>query len=105
MSSMRNAVQRRNHKERGQPEERKQLGLLEKHKVIELSKISITHIAELTLCQGLLCSSTRFRREEEKAQSLEAKNSRQESRRVLFRYDVAERTIYDWQKSNWNCEW
>ncbi|KAG9235926.1 putative U3 small nucleolar RNA-associated protein 11 [Amylocarpus encephaloides] len=32
MSSMRNAVQRRNHRERGQPEERKKLGLLEKHK-------------------------------------------------------------------------
>lgn len=33
MSSMRNAVQRRNHRERGQPEERKKWGLLEKHKV------------------------------------------------------------------------
>jgi len=32
MSSMRNAVQRRNHRERGQPEERQRLGLLEKHK-------------------------------------------------------------------------
>ncbi|CZT09720.1 related to cgi-94 protein [Rhynchosporium agropyri] len=32
MSSMRNAVERRNHKERGQPEERKRWGLLEKHK-------------------------------------------------------------------------
>ncbi|KAI1000893.1 hypothetical protein K3495_g7304 [Podosphaera aphanis] len=32
MSSMRNAVQRRVHRERGQPEERKKWGLLEKHK-------------------------------------------------------------------------
>ncbi|KAK0968375.1 hypothetical protein LTS01_016751 [Friedmanniomyces endolithicus] len=32
MSSMRNAVQRRNHKERAQPTERKRWGLLEKHK-------------------------------------------------------------------------
>ncbi|KAH8648084.1 small-subunit processome [Tricladium varicosporioides] len=32
MSSMRNAIQRRNHRERGQPEERKKWGLLEKHK-------------------------------------------------------------------------
>ncbi|PBP25914.1 U3 snoRNP-associated protein Utp11 [Diplocarpon rosae] len=32
MSSMRNAVQRRNHRERGQPEERQKWGLLEKHK-------------------------------------------------------------------------
>ncbi|KAK6859788.1 utp11 protein [Apiospora arundinis] len=32
MSSMRNAVQRRNHKERSQPADRKRFGLLEKHK-------------------------------------------------------------------------
>ncbi|KFY81433.1 hypothetical protein V500_11439 [Pseudogymnoascus sp. VKM F-4518 (FW-2643)] len=32
MSSMRNAVQRRPHRERGQPEERAKWGLLEKHK-------------------------------------------------------------------------
>lgn len=32
MSSMRNAVHRRSHRERAQPEERKRLGLLEKHK-------------------------------------------------------------------------
>ncbi|KAK8061496.1 hypothetical protein PG994_007862 [Apiospora phragmitis] len=32
MSSMRNAVQRRNHKERSQPADRKRYGLLEKHK-------------------------------------------------------------------------
>ncbi|KAK7914332.1 hypothetical protein PG985_012035 [Apiospora marii] len=32
MSSMRNAVQRRNHKERSQPADRKKFGLLEKHK-------------------------------------------------------------------------
>ncbi|KAI9892064.1 MAG: hypothetical protein M1814_001770 [Vezdaea aestivalis] len=32
MSSMRNAVQRRNHKERSQPKERTKWGLLEKHK-------------------------------------------------------------------------
>jgi hypothetical protein len=33
MSSMRNAVQRRNHKERAQPLERQKWGLLEKKKV------------------------------------------------------------------------
>lgn len=33
MSSMRNAVQRRNHKERGQLQGREKWGLLEKHKV------------------------------------------------------------------------
>ncbi|PNP43418.1 hypothetical protein TGAMA5MH_04876 [Trichoderma gamsii] len=32
MSSLRNSIQRRNHKERAQPLERKRLGLLEKHK-------------------------------------------------------------------------
>ncbi|MCJ1409041.1 hypothetical protein MMC19_003118 [Ptychographa xylographoides] len=34
MSSMRNAVQRRNHKERAQPLERQKWGVLEKHKVL-----------------------------------------------------------------------
>lgn len=33
MSSIRNAVQRRSHRERGQLKEREKLGLLEKHKV------------------------------------------------------------------------
>lgn len=33
MSSMRNAVQRRNHKERAQLEGREKWGILEKHKV------------------------------------------------------------------------
>jgi len=33
MSSMRNAVQRRNHRERGQLEGREKWGILEKHKV------------------------------------------------------------------------
>ncbi|MCJ1449448.1 MAG: hypothetical protein MMC23_009968, partial [Stictis urceolatum] len=32
MSSMRNAVQRRSHKERAQPKEREKWGILEKHK-------------------------------------------------------------------------
>jgi U3 small nucleolar RNA-associated protein 11 len=32
MSSLRNAVQRRNHKERGQPRSRQKYGILEKHK-------------------------------------------------------------------------
>ena len=41
MSSMRNAVQRRNHRERGQPEERQKWGLLEKHKV---------HASSFSLC-------------------------------------------------------
>ena len=39
MSSMRNAVQRRNHKERAQPREREKWGVLEKHKVGFLSVV------------------------------------------------------------------
>lgn len=35
MSSMRNAVQRRNHRERGQLEGRGKWGILEKHKVCD----------------------------------------------------------------------
>ncbi|KAK4541894.1 hypothetical protein LTR36_007258 [Oleoguttula mirabilis] len=41
MSSMRNAVQRRNHKERAQPAERQKWGLLEKHK--DYSKRAADH--------------------------------------------------------------
>ncbi|KAI6874496.1 hypothetical protein KC323_g672 [Hortaea werneckii] len=41
MSSMRNAVQRRNHKERAQPHERSKWGLLEKHK--DYSKRAADH--------------------------------------------------------------
>ena len=41
MSSMRNAVHRRNHKERAQPLERKKWGLLEKHK--DYSKRAADH--------------------------------------------------------------
>lgn len=33
MSTLRNAVQRRNHKERAQPKDREKWGILEKHKV------------------------------------------------------------------------
>lgn len=38
MSSMRNAIQRRPHRERAQPLERRRLGLLEKHKVCSLPR-------------------------------------------------------------------
>lgn len=41
MSSLRNAVQRRNHKERAQPQERSKWGLLEKHK--DYSKRAADH--------------------------------------------------------------
>lgn len=41
MSSMRNAVQRRPHRERAQPLERRRLGLLEKHKVRTIPAIKV----------------------------------------------------------------
>lgn len=43
MSSLRNSIQRRNHKERAQPLERRRLGLLEKHKVRVNTKKKKTH--------------------------------------------------------------
>lgn len=39
MSSMRNAVQRRNHRERGQLQGREKWGILEKHKVCGYSNL------------------------------------------------------------------
>ena len=41
MSSMRNVVQRRNHKERAQPQGREKWGILEKHKVRKILPTSI----------------------------------------------------------------
>ena len=54
MSSMRNATQRRNHRERGQPQEREaRLGILEKHKV-HTSRCPGVSARLLTLDTGLL---------------------------------------------------
>ena len=39
---MRNAVQRRNHKERAQPREREKWGVLEKHKVKNFLRLKST---------------------------------------------------------------
>lgn len=59
MSSMRNAVQRRNHKERAQPLERQKWGLLEKHKVgHKLHTLSGLKYGVLT-CLGLFSSCQR----------------------------------------------
>lgn len=66
MSSMRNAVQRRPHRERAQPLERRRLGLLEKHKVCPpLPRHA--HI-KLTI-PGLLSPCERLQQEEEDPQS------------------------------------
>jgi len=55
MSSMRNAVQRRNHKERAQPLERSKWGLLEKHKVCRTlhgrRDIGIHFLYRIILCE------------------------------------------------------
>lgn len=50
MSSMRNAVQRRQHRERGQLEGREKWGILEKHKVRFYS-------SSLVVCGGIFCFS------------------------------------------------
>ena len=54
MSSMRNATQRRNHRERGQPLEREaRLGMLEKHKVSRSINLGVC-VRLLTQGIGLL---------------------------------------------------
>lgn len=66
MSSMRNAVARRPHRERAQPLERRRLGLLEKHKVRSLQAPTINN--QLLTIAGLLPSSEGLQQEEEAAQ-------------------------------------
>jgi len=58
MSSMRNAVQRRNHRERAQPLEREKWGVLEKHKVLSTVIFCLSDILIQTL--GLLSTSQRL---------------------------------------------
>ncbi|MBC9703263.1 MAG: hypothetical protein H9W83_12295 [Leuconostoc sp.] len=65
MSSMRNAVQRRNHRERGQPEERAKWGLLEKHKVWQFTLL--INIPDAKSSSGLLPSGPRPQCEESQA--------------------------------------
>ena len=72
MSSMRNAVQRRNHRERAQPLEREKWGVLEKHKVLCQNR-STPYFSALTQIQGLLSTSKRLQREEEAAPNPPAK--------------------------------
>ena len=59
MSSMRNAVQRRNHKERAQPVEREKWGVLEKHKVREQTQPAY-NLRLLNGSEGLLITSERL---------------------------------------------
>lgn len=59
MSSMRNAVARRPHRERAQPLERRRLGLLEKHKVC----FAIPPFNQLLTSLGLLPPSQRLQQE------------------------------------------
>ena len=64
MSSMRNAVQRRQHRERGQLEGREKWGILEKHKVGSYSCLKYTVILgagkKLNVVLGLLAPCKRL---------------------------------------------
>jgi hypothetical protein len=60
MSSMRNAVQRRNHKERAQPLERQKWGLLEKKKVCSSSTFYSILLVPLLHQDSLLYKSARW---------------------------------------------
>jgi U3 small nucleolar RNA-associated protein 11 len=74
MSSMRNAVARRPHRERAQPLERRRLGLLEKHKVRSRRAPTINH--QLLTITGLLPPSKGLQQEEEAAQEPSRKGVR-----------------------------
>lgn len=73
MSSMRNAVARRPHRERAQPLERRRLGLLEKHKVCRPPN---TPPEQLLTIAGLLASSQGLQQEEGAAQEPQRKGGR-----------------------------
>lgn len=73
MSSMRNAVARRPHRERAQPLERQRLGLLEKHKVCPASPRAA--FSKLTIA-GLLSSSQGLQQEEGAAQGASRQGGR-----------------------------
>lgn len=92
MSSMRNAVQRRNHKERAQPAERAKWGILEKHKV--RTTPFLTHplpspapakLQILTAPTGLLHPRRRLQRQKEAPPSPQDQSDREEPRRVPLR--------------------
>jgi hypothetical protein len=76
---MRNAVQRRNHKERAQPLEREKWGLLEKRKV---RHHAYGHFRVYTdnMRTGLQTTSSKPQREEAKAQAVETEGGGEESR-------------------------
>ena len=79
MSSMRNAVQRRNYKERAQPVEREKWGVLEKHKVRK-DVTSLSNFNVLRDSLGLFIKSEGLQRKEEAAQDSTAKSCGSESR-------------------------
>jgi hypothetical protein len=81
MSSMRNAVQRRNHKERAQPLEREKWGLLEKRKyVLRLQGDWGICTGLMSMAwQGLQAPRGKPPREEGEAEAAQAESAGEES--------------------------
>jgi Utp11 protein len=83
MSSMRNAVQRRNHRERGQLEGREKWGILEKHKASFFSLLFFFVFClkkKANMCIGLLSPRQRLQPKTRKTPTSARESARSQPR-------------------------